>query len=122
MRAHKLLLTWDKTRSADLWKRELGMSKMLPTSVIAGGPDAIHRFIGGRRRYNRQRQFAAHLRRMQVTILLRRGLGQAEIARQLEVSRSTISRDARKLYELAREERICPVCGQPARFDLLCDP
>ena len=92
---------------------------MLPASVIAGGPDAIHRFIGGRRHYNRQRQFKAEFRRVQVAIMLGQGLGQAEIARGLGVSRSTISRDVAKLYKLACEERICPVCGQPARFDLL---
>jgi hypothetical protein len=87
----------------------------LPASVINAGPDAIYRFCGGRARYNAQRRGKAEWRRVQVARLLLAGHGQAEIARQLGVNRSTISRDVQKLQELWQESGVCPVCGSEIR-------
>ena len=63
--------------------------------------DAICRRAGGRRRYNKVRQFMAFQRLLQVVALLKElGLGrgsQSRIAEHLGVHRSTICRDVAKL-------------------------
>ncbi len=92
----------------------------LPPSLNTSDPDAVYRFIGGRRRYNSVRQFQALMRRREVVELLRKGLKQAEIARRLGVHPSTISRDVSSLLKLARSDRVCPCCGQtysPSLFE-----
>jgi hypothetical protein len=63
--------------------------------------EQVFKRAGGRRRYNLQRQRAAEARRDQVERLLdlygrRRGV-QARIARELQVSRATVCRDARAI-------------------------
>jgi hypothetical protein len=68
---------------------------------------------GGRRRYNAVRTFLADLRRRAVLELLEEigGLprgAQAEIARQLGVHRSVISKDLKKILPLAKP---CERCG-----------
>jgi hypothetical protein len=67
---------------------------------------------GGRRRYNSLRQFNATLRRAQVLELAKeRGLGRgarAQIARELNVHRSTITRDLHAV--LYGRDRACPTC------------
>lgn len=63
--------------------------------------DTRCRFAGGRRRYNAERRIRRELRRKQVADLLLkfgwfRGI-QTKIARELDVSRSVVSRDVRAL-------------------------
>jgi hypothetical protein len=92
--------------------------------------DEAARRAGGRRRYNAWRKFRAEYRRMELVRLLRvqgglvrrkdgwpdariGALGnQAALARQLNVSRSTICRDVQALL---REIRPCPTCGAGVR-------
>jgi hypothetical protein len=92
---------------------------MFPSTLNTNDPDAVHRFIGGRRHYNAVRRFRAHLRQREVARLLLVGYSQAEIARTFGVHRSTISRDVMVLYEAARREGACPVCGKSHRLDLV---
>src|ERR1700722_10042579 len=86
--------------------------------------ETVCRRAAGRRRYNAWRQFMRAYRRTQVAKLLLefikagRGTGPRgilgelnEIARQLGVSRSTISRDVQALQ---RQFHPCPHCGKPA--------
>jgi hypothetical protein len=77
-------------------------------------PEAAARRAGGRRRYNAQRQFVAKYRRAILSKLLfakgrlfERGT-QAQLARDLGVSRATICRDVKALL---REGHPCPLCG-----------
>src|SRR5690349_2965162 len=77
--------------------------------------DESRRRAGGRRRYNSWRQFMAQHRRLtQVLPLLRehrslsRGVG-AAIARALNVSRATISRDIAAIFDQGGVR--CPTCG-----------
>lgn len=76
-------------------------------------PEAAARRAGGRRRYNRERQEGAFLRRYQVAELLDRyGLdrgAQSRMAEELGVHRSTISRDLDWLLEGKRKP--CQTCG-----------
>jgi hypothetical protein len=72
------------------------------------------RLASGRRHYNSVRRFRAQLRRREVARLLRargtlfdRGT-QARLARELGVSRATISRD---VAVLLRTNYPCPRCG-----------
>jgi hypothetical protein len=68
-------------------------------------PDVVNRRAGGRRRYNAWRAFRAEYRRTQVAALLdvKGGMSvrgtQAEIARRLDVNRSTICRDLALLHK-----------------------
>ncbi len=80
----------------------------------------VCRRAGGRRGYNAQRQFAAAYRRSEVARLLLAGVGrrhsgltgqQAEIARQLGVHPSTISRDLAAIQRHWQNGGLCPVCG-----------
>lgn|SRR5690349_13490345 len=75
---------------------------------------AAYRRAGGRRAYNARRRFQQVRRRAEVARLLtckgalfRRGI-QTELARELNVSRSTISRDLAYLLRLGWP---CPTCG-----------
>jgi transcriptional antiterminator len=75
--------------------------------------NAVCRRAGGRRGYNYRRQFCAEYRRLQLSQLwdknppLMRGM-QSRLAEELGVSRSTISRD---LKRLRRRTRPCHTCG-----------
>jgi hypothetical protein len=76
--------------------------------------DTVCKRAAGRGHYNSVRKFRAELRRLEVARLLRargalfdRGT-QAALARQLGVSRSTISRD---VAVLLRTNYPCPRCG-----------
>lgn len=71
-------------------------------------PDSIIRRAGGRRRYNAERQRAQAIRRHQVAALLDDDF-QADIARALNVSRSTICRDAAVIGAMWQREK-CPYC------------
>ena len=76
--------------------------------------DEAHARAAGRRAYNSTRQFKAMMRTGQVVRLLsergwRRGV-QAEIARELGVNRSTVTRDVQRA--LFAHERPCPTCKQ----------
>ncbi len=78
-----------------------------PTSA-----DEAHRLAAGRRHYNAVRQAQGIDRAVKVVQLLKehgfaRGV-QAQIARELGVHRSTITRDVRKI--LSPGERPCPIC------------
>jgi hypothetical protein len=76
--------------------------------------EEVARRAGGRRRYNTWRQHLAFFRRMEVARRLcaqgavQRGV-QARIAREMRVSRATISRDVRYLRRLGHY--YCPTCG-----------
>jgi hypothetical protein len=78
-------------------------------------PDEVARRAGGRKRYNTWRKWMA-FRRRHVEVarrlfvqgaLFKRGI-QAELARELNVSRSTICRDVAYLIRLGWP---CPHCG-----------
>jgi DeoR/GlpR family transcriptional regulator of sugar metabolism len=74
--------------------------------------DEINRRAGGRRKHQSMRRLRALLRRGEILELLkqtgfRRG-AQAEIARTLKVSESTISRDFK---DIRARFRPCPTCG-----------
>jgi hypothetical protein len=75
---------------------------------------SAYRRAGGRRRFNAVRRFIQGRRRAEVARLLnckgtlfRRGI-QTELARELNVSRSTICRDVAYLIRLGWP---CPYCG-----------
>ena len=74
--------------------------------------DEINRRAGGRRKYQAMRRLSALLRRGQISELLKetgfRHGAQAEIARALGVSESTISRDFR---DIKARFKPCPTCG-----------
>jgi hypothetical protein len=79
---------------------------------------AAHRRAGGRLHYNACRRFRQAWRRTEVARLLtckgslfRRGI-QTELARELNVSRSTICRDLAYLLRLGWP---CPTCGAYTR-------
>ena len=80
------------------------------------GRDEAFRVVAGRRRFNALRKQRAVLRLNRVVELVGkygRGHGvQARIAFELNVSRSTISRDVAHLRERLRE---CPACGNVKR-------
>lgn len=78
---------------------------MINNSWAPTTPEVAARRAGGRRRYNRDRQEAAFLRRYQVLDLLmqygsERG-AQSRVAEQLGVHRSTISRDVQEQWKNA---------------------
>ena len=85
-------------------------------------PESIKRRAGGRRRYNAQRQRAQAVRRHTVAAMLADDF-QADIARALGVSRSTICRDVHAIGagQMWTAEK-CPYCkrwymnlwGEPA--------
>jgi DNA invertase Pin-like site-specific DNA recombinase len=73
-----------------------------------------HARAAGRRAYNSTRQFKAMMRTGEVVRLLRergwsRGV-QADIARELGVHRSTVTRDVKRA--LFADQRPCPTCGK----------
>lgn len=84
----------------------------LPSDL--SGP-ALHRFIGGRRRHNAQRQAQAMDRRMHLLFVWRQhpGLSRADLARRFGVHRSTITRDVQWLKRHWRQAGTCPICDQP---------
>jgi hypothetical protein len=80
--------------------------------------ETVCRRTAGRRHYNAWRHFLALDRQRQVaTFLIKSGNGlltrgvQTEIARALNVHRSTICRDIKALLVAARPGRPCPLCG-----------
>jgi DeoR/GlpR family transcriptional regulator of sugar metabolism len=80
--------------------------------------DVVRRRAGGRNRYNARRRVAAMLRRIEVANLIKQRGGlsrgnQAAIARELEISEATVSRD---LKALLFSGTICEHCGS------LCSP
>jgi HTH domain len=79
-----------------------------PTSL-----DEVKRRAAGRRAYNRRRQFLALFRqRRMVQLIGQYGLGrgvQSRLARELGVSRQTISRD---VAALLFTHHVCPTCGR----------
>lgn len=91
---------------------------MLPKNLKG---DALHRFIGGRRRYNSQRKMAAIGRRWQLLFHWAKNphLNKADLARYFGVSRATISRDIAILKQQDREGRHkqCPMCEGKGRID-----
>lgn len=87
----------------------------LPVTLDTSDPQAVYRFIGGRRHYNSWRKCMAAMRRREVMRLLLEGHSQAEIARRLHVHKSTISRDVKAIRAWARRECYCPVCGSKVR-------
>ena len=70
-----------------------------------------YRWASGRRRYNKMRQQQQEARRwrvwaaLTVDVLIHHG-GQARLARQFGVHRSTISRDIAAWWERARRRRL----------------
>ena len=79
-------------------------------------PEAVARRAGGRRRYNAQRHEEAIQRRLRILeivgakwVLNPHGM-QTQLAKALNVNRSTINRDFEALREEWRHTRICPVC------------
>jgi hypothetical protein len=81
--------------------------------------NSAYRRAGGRRHYNAVRRFIQERRRAEVARLLsgkgalfRRGI-QVELARELNVSRSTICRDIAYLIRLGWP---CPTCGAYTRL------
>ena len=75
-------------------------------------PEEAARRAGGRRKYNRVRQAKAFWRRVEISRLMaRRGAFepgyQAELARKLGVSRSTVCRDMKALAAIRFR---CPEC------------
>ena len=78
-----------------------------------------HARAAGRARYNRDRQFAALIRRNMVVrrfMQLDAGWGaKAQIAREFNVARSTVTRDIRNWS--GEQEALCPTCLRPVRMD-----
>jgi len=75
-------------------------------------PEWIKLRAGGRRRYNKERQMVAFRRAVRVLYLyIVEAVDQAEIARMLEVDRSTVCRDLKVFednqvnWDLARDAR-----------------
>lgn len=100
-----------------LWSRDsLPMpqvgNKMTAWSARTSAAEAIAR-AGGRRRYNASRSFNAILRRAEV--IRRLGVygpgrgSKARIARELGVSRSTVTRDVQAVVDVHRHP--CPTCS-----------
>lgn len=75
-----------------------------------------YRRASGRRHYNAVRQLQAAMRMIRVAELssfvgpVHRG-GQAALARELGVSRATISRDVEALRVIWRKRHLCSYCG-----------
>lgn len=89
-------------------------------SVQGGWANDPVRAAGGRRRYNATRRLNADMRRHAMRLLvIEQGCGllprgtQAALARALDVSEATISRDLRGILK-AGPSRSCPLCGARA--------
>jgi biotin operon repressor len=80
---------------------------------------ALHNFIGGRRRINARRKAQATNRRYRLLFTWAKNphLSKADLARRFGVHRSTITRDIQALKNDWRQARTCPLCGHrlPAR-------
>ena len=81
---------------------------------------------GGRRRYNRERQLFAELRRSQLIGLIIQGRHgffdhglRTRLAARLGVHRTTIGRDIEAILEESRPTRTCPACGCTTRHIFL---
>jgi hypothetical protein len=78
-----------------------------------------HARAAGRTRYNRDRQFAALVRRNYVVrrfMELHAEYGaKAQIAREFGVARSTVTRDIRNWS--GEQQALCPTCLRPVRMD-----
>lgn len=90
-----------------------------PKTLDTNDPQAVYRFIGGRRNYNAQRQFRAIDRQFRLLYEWAKNphLRQADLARKLGVSRSTITRDIQALKEKNRRHKTCPLCRGMGRLD-----
>ena len=60
--------------------------------------EIVKRRAGGRRHYNSVRKLRAQVRKMEAGILLLKGMKKADIAKQLGVHRSTITRDVQAYF------------------------
>jgi hypothetical protein len=93
----------------------------MPWSDWVPTPEA-HARASGRRGYNKRRQKAVQVRRVQVARLLERwGTSvavRAEIADLMGCSVDTIRRDMHALKERPPLPVICPTCGLPSRLDV----
>jgi transcriptional antiterminator len=94
---------------------------MRPNEWATWGPDTIvHRRAGGRRRHNAQRRMRAETRRRLLvarlpwTLELPRGLA-AQLARELNVSPATISRDLRRVSRPLSDEETRALFDRLAR-------
>jgi len=79
--------------------------------------DEANRRAAGRRKYNAHRQFVALIRRKRVAALawqygLEKRGSRTRIAEELEVHRSTVSKDIKAILEEMMKTRDCPTCGQ----------
>ena len=73
--------------------------------------EIVKRRAGGRRHYNSVRKLRAQVRKLEAGILLMKGMRKADIAKQLGVHRSTITRDVQAQFRELNENRKCPLCG-----------
>jgi len=73
--------------------------------------ESVKRRAGGRRHYNSVRKLRAQVRKLEAGILFLKGMKKADIARQLGVHRSTITRDVQAQFRELNENRKCPLCG-----------
>ncbi len=77
---------------------------------VAMGDEQAYRRAGGRRRYNKERQARAELRRAMLGPRLLDGASRADLAEEFEVSRRTIDRDVAHMLRHAAAGHRCPFC------------
>lgn len=80
--------------------------------------ERLHRFIGGRRRYNLERQVKAIDRRYKVLATWSQNphWSQARLAEHLGISKPTLCRDIKWLRNLDNSG-ICPLCNQTMKSE-----
>jgi DNA-binding CsgD family transcriptional regulator len=91
-----------------------------PKTLNTNDPQAVHKFLGGRNAYNWQRKFI-RLHRDQVILSMwasKPELSKAEIARQLGVNRSTVTRAIERMRDKGKVSKTCPLCQQAWQFDV----
>src|SRR4051794_1832548 len=86
--------------------------------------EIVRRRAGGRNRYNARRRLAAMVRRIEVQRIIQRlgGLdrgNRAAIARELEISEATVSRD---VHALLYSGTVCEHCGHLRKPSLRIEP
>lgn len=92
----------------------------LPKNLNA---ESLRKFLGGRKRYNAQRRRVAELRRKLVLFVWESHPDwcQADLARFFQVTRTTISRDIKKLKAdelIQRHPPQCPLCRGRGTLDV----